>query len=85
MNGPNGQIVQLCSELEIGDAIEARYAGKLHHRGPVTDVLPEMGLFWIIDALTGGRKLLCISELEVSRLNGPARPVQGHITNGLQE
>jgi hypothetical protein len=64
----------LCSALSVGDEIEARSAGKLRHKGPVTDVLPEMDLFWIMDALTGGRKLLCISELEVTRIASPTEP-----------
>lgn len=29
---------------------------------------PEQGLFWIADELTGGRRLLDMAELEISRV-----------------
>ena len=57
-----------CQELSPGDAIEAFYKSSLVHRGPVTDTAPELGLFWILDTLTGGRRLLDMSELEIVRL-----------------
>lgn len=57
-----------CQELRPGDAIEAFYKSNLVHRGPVTDTAPELGLFWILDTLTGGRRLLDMSELEIVRL-----------------
>lgn len=60
-----------CDELSPGDAIEAFYRSTLVHRGPVTDIAPDQGLFWILDTLTGSRRLLDSSELEIVRL--PAR------------
>lgn len=54
-----------------GDAIEARRDGHVLHRGTVTDVAPHLGLLWIMDTLTGGRRLLDIAELEIVRLALP--------------
>lgn len=64
-------VIDSCQDLVPGDAVEAFYNSNLVHRGPVTDTAPELGLFWILDTLTGGRRLLDMSELEIVRL--PAR------------
>jgi hypothetical protein len=61
-------VIGSCDELEPVDAIEAFYKNTLVHRGPVTEIAPERGLFWILDTLTGSRRLLEISELSVVRL-----------------
>lgn len=61
-------IVRSCQELSAGDKIAARYKGMLVHRGPVTEVVPGHGLFWIMDELTGGRRLLDMADLEIARL-----------------
>ncbi|AUZ34666.1 hypothetical protein C3B78_09530 [Arthrobacter sp. PGP41] len=60
--------VSSCQELMAGDAIEAFCKNTLVHRGPVTDTAPEHGLFWILDIVTGGRRLLDVSEFEIVRL-----------------
>ena len=64
-----------CHELHPGDAVEAFYKSNLVHRGPVTDTAPDLGLFWILDTLTGGRRLLDMSELEIVRLPAHYRDV----------
>lgn len=64
---PGSVIVQSCQELTAGDEIKARYKGALVHRGQVTEVAPGHGLFWIMDEITGGRKLLAVADLEISR------------------
>ena len=38
------------AQLRIGDQIEAWHRGRLFHRGRVTDVVPHLELFWILDA-----------------------------------
>ncbi|MDQ1594507.1 MAG: hypothetical protein QOH40_1063 [Arthrobacter pascens] len=53
--------------LSPGDVVEARRGGRLLHRGTVTDVAHNQGLLWIMDTLTGGRRLLDHSELEITR------------------
>lgn len=68
-------VIRSCAELTAGDAIEAFYRNTLVHRGPVTDVAPERGLFWILDTLTGSRRLLDVSEFEIVRLPAPYREV----------
>jgi hypothetical protein len=61
-------VVRSCVELTAGDDIDARYKGALVHRGRVTEMAPEHGLFWIMDDLTGGRRLLDMAELEIVRV-----------------
>ncbi|MDQ0729446.1 hypothetical protein QFZ57_000240 [Arthrobacter sp. B1I2] len=61
-------VVGTCNELSPGDAIEAFYGSSLVHRGPVTEIAPDHGSFWILDTLTGSRRLLDSSELEIVRL-----------------
>lgn len=53
------------AELRIGDQIEAWHRGRLFHKGRVTDVVPALELFWILDARTGARKLLDPEALEI--------------------
>jgi hypothetical protein len=65
-------VVGTCHDLAAGDLIVARYRGSLVHRGRVTERVPERGLFWIMDELTGGRRLLDMSELEIGRARNTA-------------
>lgn len=67
-------IVRSCVELSVGDDIDARYKGALVHRGRVTEMAPDHGLFWIMDDLTGGRRLLDMAELEIVRVRSPVIP-----------
>lgn len=60
-------IVRSCDELSAGDEINARYNGILVHRGRVTGIVPGRGLFWIMDELTGSRRLLDMADLEIAR------------------
>ena len=53
------------AQLRIGDQIEAWHRGRLFHKGKVTDVVPALELFWILDARTGTRKLLAPEALEI--------------------
>ncbi|TLM72904.1 hypothetical protein [Pseudarthrobacter sp. NamB4] len=62
-------------QLRIGDQIEAWHNGKLFHRGRVTDVVPHLELFWILDARTGARKLLDPEALEIRHAEQPAKPL----------
>ena len=63
------------AQLRIGDQIEAWHRGKLFHRGRVTDVVPHLELFWILDARTGTRKLLDPEALEIRHVEpAPAHP-----------
>jgi hypothetical protein len=63
----NEETVETCHDLAAGDLITARYKGALVHRGRVTERVPEHGLFWIMDELTGGRRLLDMAELDIVR------------------
>ena len=65
--------VRSCSELSVGDHIEAQRDGRVLHRGPVLAVVPALELFWISDAKTGTRQLLDLEMLSVLRC--PVRAV----------
>jgi hypothetical protein len=54
-----------CSELSPGDRIEAWREGRVLHRGCVLAVIPQLDLFWILDARTGTRQLLDLDMLRV--------------------
>ena len=62
--------VGTCHELAVGDLIAARDKGSLVHRGRVAERVPERGLFWIMDELTGGRRLVDMAELDIVRARG---------------
>jgi hypothetical protein len=53
-------------DVNPGDTIEAGRDGHVVHRGTVTDVAPHLGLLWIMDSLTGGRRLVDTAELSIS-------------------
>ncbi|MDP9889917.1 hypothetical protein [Pseudarthrobacter enclensis] len=57
------------AQLRIGDQIEAWHRGRLFHKGRVTDVVPALELFWILDARTGTRKLLDPEALEIRHVD----------------
>lgn len=57
--------VRACSELAVGDQIEARRDGRVLHRGRVLAIVPALELFWILDARTGTRQLLDLEMLHV--------------------
>ncbi|HKU03229.1 MAG TPA: hypothetical protein VJQ80_10510 [Arthrobacter sp.] len=57
------------AQLRIGDQIEAWHRGRLFHKGRVTDVVPALELFWILDARTGARKLLDPEALEIRHVD----------------
>lgn len=76
MKGTDGVVISSYQELVPGDAIEAFLRSTLVHRGPVTDIAPDHGLFWILDTLTGSRRLLDMSELEIVRLPAHYREVR---------
>lgn len=66
--------VRACSELAVGDQIEARYGGRVLHRGPVLAVVPALELFWILDTRTRTRQLLDLEMLHVLKCPVAAVP-----------
>jgi len=67
------------AQLRIGDQIEAWHRGRLFHKGRVTNVVPALELFWILDARTGTRKLLDPEALEIRHVEAGA-PVKPDVT-----
>jgi hypothetical protein len=63
--------IRSSAELNVGDEIEAWHNGKLFHRGPVTQTVTGVDLFWILDARTGTRRLIDAEALVILR---PAAP-----------
>ena len=61
-----GRIID-CRSLSPGDIIEAHYNGQLYYVGTVTETVPVLGMFWILEARTGTRKLLDPLALHVVR------------------
>lgn len=74
MKAAEMRAVNSCHELMDGDRIDARYRGALMHRGRVTERMPDHGLFWIMDEMTGGRRLLDMAELDIVLQQGTALP-----------
>lgn len=69
----DGIRVNSTSELCPGAWISATYKGTMVHLGQVTDITPNQDLFWIMDALTGSRRLLDLAEFGVTRIAAPKR------------
>jgi hypothetical protein len=69
-------VIGSCDELAPGDAIEAFDENTLVCRGPVIEIAPQHGLFWILDTLTGSRRLLDVAEFSIVRLPAHYREVQ---------
>ena len=61
-------IVHDCADLAVGEQINAWQGGRLFHTGTITDLLPAMGLFWIREQGLGERRLLDMSELQITRV-----------------
>jgi hypothetical protein len=57
--------------LRPGDLVEGRRGERLLHRGRVTDVAAHQGLLWIMDTVSGSRRMLDSSELEITRPSEP--------------
>jgi hypothetical protein len=66
--------IRACEALTHGDDIEAWQAGRLLHRGRVSQTLPSMGMFWIVCARTGARKLVDLEASEIIRIAPPSSP-----------
>jgi hypothetical protein len=72
MNFDPDLIVHECADLSVGDQINAWQGGRLFHTGIITDLLPAMSLFWIREPALGERRLVDMSELQITRLPRPA-------------
>ncbi|MGM9473482.1 hypothetical protein ACS5PJ_15945 [Pseudarthrobacter sp. YS3] len=67
-------IIRSNGDLISGDCVKAYYKGTLVYRGEVTEIAPNHELFWIMDVLTGRRRLVDIAELEIVRVEAPVHP-----------
>lgn len=64
--------VNSCADLSPGDEIAGTHRGALVHRWRVTDIASDHGMFWIMDDLNGGRRLVDLAEVQVMRTKGAA-------------
>ncbi|MFC0455998.1 hypothetical protein ACFFGR_05445 [Arthrobacter liuii] len=60
--------VHSTADLACGDLIEAAYRGAVIRRGTVTRITSGDELFWITDDLSGTRRLLDVTEFDITRL-----------------
>lgn len=70
--------INSCLELNLGDEVLATRKDVLVHRGRVTELAPDHGLFWITDDLTGGRRLVDMAEMEINRIQATPSPPARH-------
>jgi hypothetical protein len=79
-------IVHECADLSVGDQINAWQGDRLFHTGIITDLLPAKGLFWIREPALGERRLVDMSELQITRVPHPVpqepSPQQPEKANG---
>ena len=66
--------IRTCEELMHGDDIDTWQDGRLLHRGRVSQTLPSMGMFWIVCARTGARKLVELEASAIIRVSALANP-----------
>lgn len=74
MTAAQESAIRSCEELANGDEIEAWHEGRFLHRGRVSQVLPSMGMFWIMCARTGARKLVDLEASVVIRVTAAPHP-----------
>ena len=72
MNEVSTPRITHCGDLSPGDVVEARYNGLMYYQGKVTETVPVLDMFWILDSRTGTRKLLDPLAFEVVRV--PEKP-----------
>lgn len=48
--------------LHLDNEIQIRNAGTILHSGRVVEIMPLLGVFWILDSILGTRKLIDVSE-----------------------
>ena len=60
--------VRSTADLSCGDHIEAVYGGAVAHRGQVIRIAPGHELFWITDCPGGTRRLLDLTEFDITHL-----------------
>jgi hypothetical protein len=63
------EIVRHLGDLATGDIVEAWHDGRRYHRGKVMETIPSMGMFWILDAGNGTRKLVDFEALLIRRIS----------------
>lgn len=63
-----GSAVRSTADLSCGDHIEAVYGGDVAHRGQVTRIAPGHELFWITDCPGGIRRLLDLTEFDITHI-----------------
>lgn len=63
-----GSAIHSTADLSCGDHIEAAYDGEVAHRGQVLRIAAGDDLFWITDCPGGIRRLLDVTEFDITKL-----------------
>ncbi|WP_427128959.1 hypothetical protein [Pseudarthrobacter sp. S9] len=82
MNVEEARQVHTCTELAVGDEIEAWHNGRLFHRGTVSRTVASTDLFWIRDSRTGARRLIDFEALVILRAPAPGATAAGGAAAG---
>lgn len=69
-----GRVIRECADLTPGAIVQAWERDRLVHCGRVSQVVPSMGMLWIIDARNGVRRLVGTAEFDVVLIIGEAGP-----------
>ncbi|MFE4196858.1 hypothetical protein ACFRJ9_13395 [Paenarthrobacter sp. NPDC056912] len=72
MENVKESLVLRCGDLKRGDVIEGWVSGNRRHRGTVTETMPRLGLFWIVEEQLGERRLLDMNEVAIVRFTATA-------------
>lgn len=75
--------INACTELTVGDEIEAWHNGRLFHRGTVSRTVASTDLFWIRDSRTGTQRLIDFEALAIMRV--PASGMTAKAVAGPRE
>lgn len=61
-------VISSCWELNPGDEVRATDGGTLVRHGRITELAPDLNVFWILDEVMGGRRLVDMTEMDVTRI-----------------
>lgn len=53
------------SHLSVGDFIEVRRSTVVYHSGTISEAMPEQGVFWIRDDVTGLRRIVDFDSFDI--------------------
>lgn len=67
---PNLEVRDI-ADLSVGEQIQAWQGDRVYETGTVTDLFPAMDLFWIRERVLGERRMLDMSDFQITRVSDP--------------